>query len=165
MIYKILLFVILTCFSGYANADTTSHRKAAEEVLLLMKIDKIMAPAIKQIQQAQIRELQKLDLPDEAIETSKKYLQQTVDILVNAFQWEKWKEDLIDSYVGVYTEPELDELIEFYKSPLGQKMVEKTPRLTMETVQLSQKLMKRVSPDLKAITDAMLKELREKYSK
>ena len=65
--------------------------------------------------------------------------------------------DLVDFLAPVYklhlTESDLDELIKFYKSPVGMKIAEKTPLLTQQSMQAGQewgqKLGQRVADRLK----------------
>ncbi len=163
MYLKIFLVLMVLCFSSFALADTSNHRQAAEEVLLLMKVDEMMNPIINQIQQNQLRQLQQSNMSAETYEIAKKHTQRIFDLLLRELHWEKWKDDSINMYTSVYSEVELKELIEFYKSPLGRKMVEKTPLLTQQSLQMSQKIMKRVAPEIQAISNEMKNELNQKY--
>jgi len=163
MYLKIFLVLMVLCFSSFALADTSNHRQAAEEVLLLMKVDEMMNPIINQIQQNQLRQLQQSNMSAETYEIAKKHTQRIFDLLLRELHWEKWKDDSINMYTSVYSEVELKELIEFYKSPLGRKMVEKTPFLTQQSLQMSQKIMKRVAPEIQAISNEMKNELNQKY--
>ena len=164
MYLKIFLVLMVLCFSSFSLADTSNHRQAAEEVLLLMKVDEMMNPIINQIQQNQLRQLQQSNMPAEAYEIAKKHTQRIFDLLLRELHWENWKDDSINMYTSVYSEVELKELIEFYKSSLGRKMVEKTPFLTQQSLQMSQKIMKRVTPEIQAISNEMKNELKQKYS-
>ena len=49
--------------------------------------------------------------------------------------------DKIKVYADTFTEEELKGLISFYKSPVGQKFIEKTPELMKRSMELSQKRM------------------------
>ena len=78
--------------------------------------------------------------------------------------WEKVKAeingpDLINMLVPVYskyyTESELDELIKFYKTPIGQKVLAVTPEIMRESMQLGQSWGRKIA-------DKIIKELTEK---
>ena len=55
--------------------------------------------------------------------------------------WDKVRPEVVRIYAGVYTESELREMIAFYRTPIGQKMIERTPELTKAMVQVTQKLL------------------------
>jgi hypothetical protein len=163
MIYRVILVMLVLCFSSFALADISSHRQAAEEVLLLTNADKLMDPLGQQIQQMQIRQLQQMNLPPEAYEFAQKYLKRINDIMTRELQWEKMKDDYIDLYVDIFSEPEIRELIEFYKTPLGKKVIEKTPLLMQKSMQLGQQRATKIMPEIQAISNEMIQELQRKY--
>lgn len=79
--------------------------------------------------------------------------------LDRAIGWDKIKPELIKLYTTNFTESELKDLNAFYQSPLGKKVLEKMPRLTAESAQLTQaKLQGAVEPVNKLMAD-MDKEL------
>ena len=162
--YRIILLALLVlCFSPFSMAETSTHRQAAEEVLLLMKVDEMMKPFIRNFQQTQLRNFQQSNMPPGAMDIVKKYLQQMTEIIVRETEWSKTKDDFIDIYTNVYDEEELKQLIAFYNSPLGKKMVEKMPFLGQQSMQLAQKFMKQAGPEIQKLTTEMINELKEKY--
>ena len=74
--------------------------------------------------------------------------------LDRAIGWDKIKPELIKLYTTNFTESELKDLNAFYQSPLGKKVLEKMPRLTAESAQLTQaKLQGAVEPVNKLMAD------------
>jgi hypothetical protein len=68
------------------------------------------------------------------------------------------KEDLITNYVDAFTEKEIKEITEFYKSPIGKKLVAKTPELATKVMELSSKRMAENQAELmKILTEEMTK--------
>ena len=66
-------------------------------------------------------------------------------------------------YSDVFTEDEIQGIIDFYKSPIGQKMLEKQPELTGATMQKMQVEMAKIMPAIQkaameAITEAQAAE-------
>jgi len=163
MIRNVIWVMLVLCFSSFALADTSSHRQAAEEVLLLTNVDKMMDPLFRQIQQMQIRQLQQMNLPPEAYEFAQKYIQRINELMAREFQWQRMKNDYISLYLGVFSEPELRDLIKFYKTPLGQKLIEKTPLLIRQSMQLGQQRTISIMPEIQAISDEMIREIQQKY--
>lgn len=56
-------------------------------------------------------------------------------------------------YVDVYTEDELRGLNDFYRSPLGQKFIEKTPEIMEASTQMTLEMLQEFIPKLKAMQE------------
>lgn len=61
---------------------------------------------------------------------------------------ELMKPDLISLYQRYYTEEEFGALIEFYQTPVGQKVIANTTAITQETGHLIRALMAKLQPRL-----------------
>jgi hypothetical protein len=62
-----------------------------------------------------------------------------------------FKTDVAALYAETFDESELNDLIKFYKSPLGKKMIAHLPELTEKSMQISQARIQSVNPDLHKI--------------
>lgn len=71
--------------------------------------------------------------------------------------WVKFKEKInindlmvacVPAYSKFYTHDEIKQLIKFYESPLGKRMVEVTPLLTQETMTIGQKWGEKLGQDI-----------------
>ena len=60
----------------------------------------------------------------------------------------------------MFTEDELQDLIDFYKSPLGQKMLKKQPELMKATMQKMQVEMSKVMPKIQADIKKAIEEVK-----
>jgi len=114
-------FLLALCL--YANAghgqQTSPHDQAALEFLNAVGMEKIL----QEISSALVDNLIRSNPPlaprrDVMVEWAKKYL-----------TWEAAASELIKIYKGVFTEPELREIIAFYRTPPGQKLATKLPEL------------------------------------
>ncbi|MGA8280353.1 MAG: DUF2059 domain-containing protein [Desulfobacterales bacterium] len=144
---------------GYANSQT--HRQAAEEVLRLTKVDKMLGPLVDQIQQVQIQQLQQMNLSREAYSAAQRYLQRINDLVAREMQWQEIKNDYIGLYTDAFTEQELHQLIQFYSTPLGRKVVDKMPVLMEQSMQLGQKKMMNIMPEIQALSEEMIQEIQK----
>jgi hypothetical protein len=81
---------------------------------------------------------------------------QLVPGIPDAF-WVKFREKLninefilacVPLYSKYYTHDEIKQLIKFYESPLGQRMVEVTPLLSQETMAIGQKWGEKIGQDI-----------------
>jgi len=81
---------------------------------------------------------------------------QLVPGIPDAF-WVKFRQKLnmddlliacVPAYSKFYTHDEIKQLIKFYESPLGKRMVEVTPLLTQETMAIGQKWGEKLGQDI-----------------
>jgi hypothetical protein len=151
--------LMLLCLASLVYADSQTHRQAAEEVLRLTGVDKMVVPLIDQIQRVQIQQLQQMDLSSEAYATAQRYLQRINDLVASEMQWQAIKDDYIGLYTDAFTEQELHQLIQFYSTPLGRKVIEKMPVLMEQSMQLGQKKMMKITPEIQALSEEMIQEI------
>ena len=121
MLYSCLLTVALGLSPVVVLGDEHSHRQAAEELLLVLEVDKSLPKVIEQVVENQVQH-------NPQIASQRDVLQRFLTTYLN---WESVKEETITAYTHEFTEPELKTLTEFYKTPLGKKASEKMPQLAL----------------------------------
>jgi len=154
---KITIIVILFSIVLVQNlfADEVSHRKLAEEFLLILNMDKQtkeMFNQMKKIQTDTVREMG-------GSEAAESFQDKMFDLMVEEMSWENLKDDYIEVYTEVLAEEELRELINFYKSPIGQRYVEKTPELIMKAMEIGKKHSAQIMPRMQQM---MMEQIQEK---
>ena len=112
-----------------AEGDQQSHRKAAENLLLVMEVEKSLPKIADQVVENQLQHNPQLAPQREILQR----------FLTKYLNWESVKEDTITAYTQEFTEPELQKLTEFYKTPVGKKASEKMPQLTFLAGQIGLK--------------------------
>ena len=121
----LLIYCLITVTLGLcpvvAVGDDHSHRKAAEDLLLVLEVDKSLPKVIEQVVENQVQH-------NPQIAPQRDVLQRFLTTYLN---WESVKEETITAYTHEFTEPELKTLTEFYKTPLGKKASEKMPQLAL----------------------------------
>ena len=127
--YGCFLMIALVFHPSIAVGDAQSHRKAAENLLIVMEVDKSLPQIANQVVENQLQ--QNLQLAPQ-----REVLQKFFHKYLN---WESVKEDTITAYTQEFTEPELKKLAEFYKTPLGKKANEKMPQLVFISGQIGLK--------------------------
>ena len=121
-----LLTVALMFYPCVALGDAQSHRKAAENLLMVMEVDKSLPKIVAQVVDTQVQQNPQLAPQREVLQR----------FLTKYLNWESVKEDTITAYTHEFTEPELKKLAEFYKTPVGKKASEKMPQLAFLAGQL-----------------------------
>jgi hypothetical protein len=95
-------------------------------------------------------------LADQLMDTMMPQFKQLVPNVPDAF-WSRFRERLntddllyacIPVYDKYYTHDEIRQLIAFYETPLGRKVVEVTPPLTQETMAIGQKWGEKLGRDI-----------------
>ena len=154
--------VLLTCGSAQAWADASSHAAEAERFLQLARADKLAVPVYAQVQQMFAKRFAESGEP-----APKKALLEAYQAKANAeldrvVAWDKLKPDMVKLYTSNFSEQELQELISFYQSPVGQKVLEKMPMLTEKAARLTQGKLQAAVPQVNKLLADMTAELEPK---
>ena len=157
----IILFCVLSLFGSLAMADEASHRAAAEELLLLTNVDKMMKPLFEQMEMMMGQQFRQLGAPEELRPIFKKYTSKMLKIWEEMFRWEKIKDGYIEIYVRTFTENEIKAVSEFYKTPAGQNFVDKMPKLMQESMAISRRQMPEFMQKMQQLSLEMDNEIKK----
>jgi len=76
-----------------------SNRQAAEQVLKLTNAHRILEPMIRQLQQRQLKQLEEMNLPNEAHVITGEYILRMNELLKAELAWDKMKDEYINLLV------------------------------------------------------------------
>ncbi|MFQ6576145.1 DUF2059 domain-containing protein [Pseudomonas sp. UM16] len=151
--------VALVCASGQVLADTASHNASAEKFLMMAHADKLGTPVYMQVQQMFAQRFEQTKAPASKKAVLDTYQAKANAALDQAIGWNKLKPDMVKLYTTTFTEKELKDLVAFYQSPLGKKVLEKMPQVTQQSAQLTQKKLESAVPVVNKLLADMTKEL------
>ncbi|VXB68969.1 conserved exported hypothetical protein [Pseudomonas sp. 8BK] len=154
--------LILTCGSAQVLADTKSHAADAERFLLLARADKLAVPVYAQVQQMFAQRFAESNAPQSEKAVLETYQAQANAALEQAVGWDKLKPDMVKLYTSNFDEQEMKDLIRFYESPLGKKVLEKMPTLTAQSAQLTQGKLEAAVPKVNQLLAEMTTKLTPK---
>ena len=157
--------VLIACANGQALADAASHAANAERFLKLAHADKLTVPVYGQVQQMFAQRFEQSGAPADKKAALESYQAKAHTALDKAVGWDKLKPELVKIYTTNFTEPELKDLIAFYESPLGKKVLEKMPTLTAQSAQLTQSRLEAAVPEVNKLLADMTSELAPKDQK
>lgn len=160
---KALLVLLLTFMPLCAFADEASHRAAAHELLTISKPEQVMEQVWVQVEQSVNQQFQEMGAPEELKPVFDDYSEKMFRILQEALSFEKMKDELIAIYVKTYTEEEIRSIIQFYKTPVGRKFIEKTPQLMEKTMELTERNMQGSVHKIQALTKELQLEIERRY--
>lgn len=131
------------------RASDQTHRQAAEALIGMMNMDKLMSESLDQMMQMQMKQ-------NPAIAP---YEPQMRAFFNKYMSWASLKEDMTKLYMAEFTEAELKELLAFYQTPVGKKTIEKMPRLMAKGAEMGQQRVQEHLPELqKAIQESATKK-------
>ena len=154
--------LILTCGSAQVLADAKSHEADAERFLLLARADKLAVPVYAQVQQMFAQRFAESNAPQSEKAVLETYQAQANAALEQAVGWDKLKPDMVKLYTSNFNEQEMKDLIRFYESPLGKKVLEKMPTLTAQSAQLTQGKLEAAVPKVNQLLAEMTTKLTPK---
>ncbi len=160
-----IIFVLLLTVTFSSMAEKASHRKAAVELVKLTKVSLLVDQMYKYAENLIKANLTRMRVPKEMQSIVDTHSKKMIAILKADLVWDKLKKQYIDIYVKEYTEAEINSLIKFYKSPLGQKLLSKTPEISKQAMAVGQKQMTLVMPKVQGISKNMVVELRKEHAK
>jgi uncharacterized protein len=129
ILYACLMTIALVLHPCVALGDAQSHRQAAENLLIVMEVDKSLPPLAAQVLETQLHQ-------NPQLAPQREILQKFLNKYLN---WASVREDTITAYTQEFTEPELKQLTEFYVTPVGKKASEKMPKLVFIAGQIGLK--------------------------
>jgi hypothetical protein len=136
--------------------DSAQRRAAAAKLLDLFSMDETYDQAMKQTMNMAVGMVENQDLPEPEKASARKAVEASIAISMEKFSWKHMKGIFIDIYSSVLALDELEGLIAFYESPIGQKFLKKRPQLNLATMEKMQQLMEEMMPDLqKAVDEAI----------
>jgi hypothetical protein len=151
--------VALVCASGQVLAATASHNAAAEKFLTLANADKLGTPVYMQVQQMFAQRFAQTKAPATKQSVLESYQAKANAALDSAIGWNKLKPKMVDLYTQTFTEQELKDLVKFYQSPLGKKVLSQMPKVTQQSAQLTQQSLEPAVPVVNKLLEDMTKEL------
>lgn len=151
--------LLLAALSGQALADAASHAANAEQFLKLARADKLTVPVYAQVQQMLAQGFAQAKAPEAKKAVLERYQAKANAELDKAVGWPVLKPELVKLYTNAFSEQELKDLLAFYQSPLGKKVLENMPMLTAESARLTQAKLQNAVPQVNRLVVEMNKEL------
>ena len=161
--YVAVLLIALTVGCCCARADEASKRAKAEQLFMLLRMDTMMDQLMNGVKKQVQQITESMPGADQATPEQKKQMtdfqQRVMDVVNQKIGWKALEPDFINLYASTYTEEELDGIVAFYKSPIGQKMIEKTPELMAKSTQITQQKMSELQPQLTQMVQDFMKQM------
>ena len=150
-LWLVLVFVVAN--SGVHQAaeppERSTHAQAALDLLELMHVERTVMDAVDIMLKAQMSGNPSL-VPFEDIMRA---------FLMKHLSWESVGDDYIGIYTNAFTEAELRELVGFYRTELGQKVISTLPALMQQGAALGQAKVQEHKDELTHLITKRVREL------
>ena len=143
-------------------ADDASKTAKIEEMFRITKVDQMQTQMLDQMKGVLANLFNQPGIPD-SVKADRKELEDEVFAIVRKrVSWEKMKPDFIKAYSDTLTEPELDSILAFYKTPAGTALLEKMPALLKRGIEIGQAQMKDVIPEVQETVEKFIERHKAK---
>ena len=139
-------------------ADEASKNAKIEELLTLTHAEGMTGQMFDQIRTIELAQLNKTQAPPEKRQSMQEMQQRMLKLLHDTLTWDKMKPLMVKAYADTFTENEVDGILNFYKSPPGQAMLEKMPLLMQRSMALGQQMVADLMPQIQKMTQDMQKQ-------
>jgi len=161
---KLIVFTIAILMSGIftlqaADNNIAVRTKLAAELLKAMKIGKMLNQTFDTMKQMQGDMVKKMAVNAKDQEMAVRHQQKIMNLMQKELSWEKFRPEFEKLYAETYSAEELEGLIKFYRSPLGEKFTSKQPEMQKKTMIMVQKMMTHILPKIQALTKKMQQEI------
>ena len=82
-----------------------------------------------------------------------------IQIMREEMNWSRMEPYMLEAYMNVFDEHEIRDIIVFYRTPTGQKLLDRMPQLMEESMRVTQRMMQDFAPRLQALQEELRIEL------
>ncbi len=137
-----------------------SHTAEAKRFLELTRVDHMTVPAYSQVQQMFAQRFAQAGGKPEQKPILERYQAQANAALDRVVGWDLLGPDLVALYSDAFTEAELKQLVAFYQTPLGSKLLQQIPQLIAISAQRTQERLQAAVPEVNRLLGQMAIELK-----
>ena len=152
--------LLLLLVSGPLLADSASHAAEARRFVELTRADKMAVPAYMQVRQMFAQRFAQNGGKAAQKAVLERYQAQADQALDKVVGKGRLDDELVALYSDAFTEAELKELLAFYQTPTGRKVLEQMPQLMAHAAQLTQERLQQAVPEVDKLLAAMAAELK-----
>lgn len=161
-----LFLALALLFSFQVRADQTPASEATiRELMEVTQARSLVENALSQVEgmtQKMVADMvTDKNLPPEVDAVIQRMFQRILKVSREEITWEKLEPDFIALYSESFSQEELEGMLAFYKSPVGQAVNRKMPVLMQKSMLQTQKRMQAMFEKVKLIQEETLSEIRD----
>jgi hypothetical protein len=154
-----VLVVMMAVAPCGARADEAAKQAKVHELLMTMHMDHTVDSMMHSIAK------QLFEVPDANRMTpaqqklTQDFQDRALTIVSDRVGWKAVEPDYVKLYMNTYSEQEINGILAFYKSPVGQAMLTKAPQLSAGVVQIVHTRMGDYQTKMQALQDDYMKQM------
>jgi len=145
-----LVVVMILSITGYSYAAT--KEELAKEVVKLTDINKMTDQIITKVLHEQADQLKGINIPADRQKDEAALRERTRAKLEENVSWAKLESEYTKFLAEVYTEEELQAILNFCSSPIGKEILKKEPIIMGKIMVMTQSHVKSVLPEIQKMT-------------
>ena len=160
----ILVFVALLTAS-LLHADTIKKENDLQELLQIMNMDSIVESMYSQMEIMLQNTANEYGVQQSEQALFDEFYSRMVLVMREEMSWEKMKPKAMEIYSNNFTEKEISDMLDFYKTETGQSVLAKLPIVMQQSMEMSEALIRNAMPKIQQISEELkgeLTKLREK---
>lgn len=147
-----------------ASDDDPASLASIEELLVLSKVEAMVDAIYGQFEGMMVQMEAEMGVQESEKQILDKYYQRFTELLREEVSWQRMKDPMAEIYQKHFTQKEVDDLLQFYKTDSGKAMVEKMPAVMQDSMQFSQTMMVNVMPKVQEIARELSRDLQQSRS-
>ena len=159
----VVLVVMLVVAPCGARADEASKQTKVRDLFVTMHMDHMLDQMMHSIQGEVQAMAQRAPGAEQMTAPQKKLAQDFMDksmkVVNGSVGWTVLEPEYVKLYSATYSEAEIDGILAFYKSAVGQAMLAKTPELSTGGMQIVRSRMGDFQPKIQALQREYMKQL------
>lgn len=152
-------FLLLLASGPLLAEQAASHVAEAKRFVALSRADRLAVPAHMQVRQMFAQRFAQAGGSEAQKAVLERYQAQADAALERVVGHGKLEPELASLYADAFTEAELKELLAFYQTPVGRKVLEQMPQLMAHAAQLTQERLQQAVPEVDKLLGEMTAEL------
>lgn len=142
---KKLLLALILLLPTFLNVQAKTKQENIKILFHLMQTDSVLDKTMKNMLPVLMKSMPTPQAPDAQLQANMDKMTKMVIDITNRLM----NEDMVAIYDKYYTETEIEQLVAFYESKTGQKMVAISPELNKEMLSI---MMTKYLPEIQKMT-------------
>ena len=156
---KVLLLSLLI-FSSSLYAEQNTKQQKIDELIKVMNLDSMVDSMYGQVEGMMKGMSDQMGVKPSEQTIFDKYYGDMTTVLKTEMSWAKMQPMMVNVYDKHFSEQEIADMLAFYKTDTGQKILEKMPVVMQESMQMSQSLVQDAMPKIQQIAGELSEELK-----
>lgn len=143
------------------SASESSKQEKVDALIEVMNMNELLDSMHIQVQNMINNMHQQLEIKESERPLFDEYHKKVGVVMQEQLSWEQFEPMLLDIYNQHFSEEEISAMLDFYRSEMGQSILNKMPVVMQESMVTSQKMAQRMMPEIQALTEEFHKKLQE----